>query len=139
MNRPLVNRKTIGRIVLGVTLLITGSGHLSWAREEFQAQVPGWVPMDPDRVVMLSGVVEVVLGLALIFLYIQRTQVGWATALFFLFVFPGNVAQFVNGTDAFGLNSDLARGIRLLFQPVLIGWALWTTDAWPRRRIRSIE
>lgn len=124
----------IGRVVLGSFLLVAGIGHLTWARQEFQAQVPNWVPVEPDLVVILSGIVEIVLGLGLIFLLSQRQRIGWVTALFFIAVFPGNIAQFVNGTDAFGLTSDLARGIRLLFQPVLVVWALWATGAWAARK-----
>lgn len=45
-------------------------------------------------------------------------------------IFPGNVAQYVEGTDAFGLDSDRARLVRLFFQPLLVAWALWSTGAW---------
>lgn len=130
MNYPATKLQTIGRVLLGGFLLTAGIGHLSWTRAEFQAQVPNWVPMDADLVVVLSGIVEIALGLSLLFFSSQRTTIGWATALFFVLVFPGNIAQFINGTDAFGLTTDLARGIRLLFQPVLIAWVLWATGAW---------
>jgi uncharacterized membrane protein len=92
---------------------------------EFQAQVPTWLPFSPDFVVLASGVVEISLGLALISLQ-RRREVGIATALFFIAIFPGNISQFVNHIDAFGLNSDRARGIRLIFQPLLVLWALWS-------------
>lgn len=137
MNYPTTTRQTIGRILLGGFLLSAGIGHLTWARTEFQAQVPDWVPMDADLVVVLSGIVEIALGLALLFVASQRTKVGWITALFFVLVFPGNIAQFVNGTDAFGLTTDLSRGIRLLFQPVLIAWALWATGAWQSWKLQK--
>ena len=112
--------------------MFAGIGHLSFSRLTFQAQVPSWLPFDPDFVVLASGVVEIGLGLALIALKRRRKTVGWITAAFFLAVFPGNISQFLNHTDAFGLNSDEARAIRLLFQPLLIVWALWATDAWRR-------
>jgi uncharacterized membrane protein len=96
-------------------------------RIAFQAQVPTWLPLDPDFVVLASGVVEIALGMALLTLWRHRAYVGMTVALFFVAVFPGNINQFVNGIDAFGLNSDLARGVRLLFQPVLVLWALWST------------
>lgn len=118
------------RWLLGAGLIYAGSSHLLWSRAEFQAQVPPWVPLDPDLVVVLSGVVEIVLGAALIALPKQRVRLGWLTALFFVLIFPGNISQYVNQIDAFGLNSDLARGIRLLFQPLLVIWALWSTGAW---------
>jgi uncharacterized membrane protein len=98
---------------------------------EFQAQVPPWVPLSPDFVVLASGVVEIALGLALVSLQ-RRREVGIATALFFIAIFPGNISQFVNQIDAFGLDSDRARAIRLLFQPLLVLWALWSTTALPK-------
>ena len=122
--------QTIGRIALGAFLLLAGVSHLTWSREDFLAQVPPWLPLDGDFVVIASGVVEIVLGVALLVLSHLRVQVGWIVAAFFLAVFPGNISQFVTRTDAFGLDSDLARGIRLAFQPLLIVWALWCTGAW---------
>jgi uncharacterized membrane protein len=119
------------QILLGATLIYTGTLHLTTSRMEFQAQVPPWVPLYPDFVVLASGVVEIALGLALISLQ-RRREVGIATALFFIAIFPGNISQFVNHIDAFGLDSDRARAIRLLFQPLLVLWALWSTGALPK-------
>lgn len=117
------------RVLLGAALLYAGIGHLTWLRQEFTAQVPHWVPMGTDLVVVLSGIVEISLGFALIVLYKIRTLVGWMTALFFVAIFPGNISQYVNEIDAFGLDSDRARLIRLFFQPLLVVWALWSTGA----------
>lgn len=117
------------RVLLGIFLLFAGIGHLTWARGEFLAQVPKWLPLEPDLVVLLSGFVEIGLGLALLFLKSRRLQVGWAAAIFFLLIFPGNISQYINKIDAFGLNTDTTRLIRLFFQPVLILWALWCTGA----------
>ena len=128
--------RTLARILLGGFLLLAGVSHLSWSRVAFRAQVPTWLPLDVDFVVLASGVVEIALGLALIALVRYRVQVGWVVALFFLAVFPGNISQFVTATDSFGLNSDVARGIRLLFQPLLVAWALWSTGAWTAIRNR---
>jgi uncharacterized membrane protein len=88
----------------------------------------------PEFVVYASGVVEIVLGLALIVVRQQRAIVGWIVAAFFVVVFPGNIWQFIEARDAFGLDSDLARAVRLLFQPVLVVWALWCTGAWTAAR-----
>ena len=118
------------RILLGASLLFAGISHLTVARTEFLAQVPTWLPVNADLVVVLSGVAEIVLGLALIFLVKQRAQVGLAAAAFFILIFPGNISQYVNQIDGFGLNTDQARLTRLFFQPVLVLWALWSTDAW---------
>ncbi|MBA8816164.1 putative membrane protein [Microbacterium halimionae] len=122
--------RTIARWLLGVGLVFAGVGHLTFARDSFVAQVPHWLPLPTDFVVLASGVVEIALGLSLILLARYRVWIGWIVAAFFVAVFPGNIAQFVSGTDAFGLDTDLARGIRLLFQPVLVIWALWSTGAW---------
>jgi uncharacterized membrane protein len=124
--------RTVSQVSLGVVLVSAGVSHLTVSRAEFQAQVPTWLPLDPDFVVISSGIVEILLGLALITLWPHRRRVGLVTALFFVAIFPGNINQFVNGIDAFGLNSDSARATRLLFQPVLVLWALWSTGAMRR-------
>ena len=119
----------VSQVALGAFLLSAGVSHLTVSRLEFQAQVPTWLPLDPDFVVISSGIVEILLGLSLITLWRFRKRVGLLVALFFVVIFPGNINQFVNGIDAFGLNSDSARAVRLLFQPVLVLWALWSTGA----------
>ena len=123
---------TLARLTLGVFLLLAGVGHFI-ATAEFTAQVPPWMPA-PEFVVYASGVVEIVLGLALILVRRQRALVGVIVAAFFIIIFPGNVWQLLEGRDAFGLDSDLARAVRLLFQPVLVVWALWCTGAWTAMR-----
>ena len=125
--------RSFARILLGFALVFAGTGHLSFSRQEFQAQVPTWLPMAPDFVVLASGFVEIVLGLALIAARKYRTQVGWLTAAFFLAIFPGNISQYLTQTDAFGLNTDEARALRLVFQPLLILWALWSTGIFGSR------
>ncbi|MEH6818312.1 DoxX family protein [Dietzia psychralcaliphila] len=127
----------VGRWALGAALLGAGVGHLTTMRQEFQAQVPTWVPLDPDFVVLASGVVEIGLGAALILAPSKfRPAVGWITAGFFVAIFPGNISQYVTGTDAFGLDTDRARLVRLFFQPLLVAWALWSTGAWRAWRSR---
>ncbi len=121
--------RNTARYLLGAALIYAGVGHFTFSRLEFQAQVPPWLPLDPDFVVLASGAVEIALGLALIFVARYRKQIGWLTAAFFLAVFPGNISQYLTQTDAFGLNSDTARAVRLLFQPLLMLWALWATGA----------
>ena len=122
----------IARYLLGAALIYAGVGHFTFSRLAFQAQVPPWLPLDPDFVVLASGAVEIALGLGLIFVARYRKQIGWLTAAFFLAIFPGNISQYLTQTDAFGLNTDEARAIRLLFQPLLIIWALWATAAWSK-------
>lgn len=124
--------RTVARIALAAALVFAGLSHLFWAREEFQNQVPSWMPMDADGVVVASGVAEIGLGGALIALPRERRRIGWIVAAFFVAVFPGNIAQFTEKRSGFGLRTDRARGIRLLFQPALVAVALWSTAA-PRR------
>ncbi len=121
--------RTTARIALGAFIAFAGVSHLTWSRQSFLAQVPTWLPIPADTVVVASGIVEIALGLALLSGW-RRSTVGWIVAIFFLLVFPGNISQFITHTDAFGLDSDVARGIRLLFQPLLVVWALFASGAW---------
>ena len=127
---PTALPQTVARVVLGLMLLFTGTGHLTFARQEFVAQVPSWVPFSTDFVVVASGVVELALGLALALLGSRRVPVGLIVAAFFIAVFPGNISQYMTQQSAFGLDTDTKRLVRLFFQPVLVAWALWSTGAW---------
>lgn len=127
---PTSKKQNAARYLLGLMLMTAGVGHLSFVRKEFQAQVPNWVPLEKDLTVVLSGVVEILLGMAIAFWTGKKVFWGWVAAIFFILVFPGNIAQLVNHRDAFGLDTELKRTIRLFFQPVLVGWALWSTGAW---------
>jgi len=121
--------QTVFRILLGAFMILTAIGHLTFQRQEFQAQVPNWLPLGKDLVVVLSGIVEFALGFGMVFISKHKVKVGIALAVFYVLIFPGNIAQYMNGTDAFGLDTDQKRLIRLLFQPVLTVWALWSTGA----------
>jgi uncharacterized membrane protein len=124
--------KKLTQVLLGLALTYAGTTHLTSSRQEFQAQVPTWLPLDPDFVVIASGIVEIILGISLLALWRYRTQVGLTVALFFVLIFPGNINQYVNQIDAFGLNTDRERLIRLFFQPLLVLWALWSTNFFTR-------
>ena len=117
------------RVTLGVALVYAGVSHLTFARQEFQAQVPTWLPFDADFVVLASGVVEIALGLALFTRGRVAAIAGLTTAAFFIAIFPGNINQYVEGIDAFGLDTDNARLVRLFFQPLLVIWALWSSSS----------
>lgn len=117
------------RVILGLFMVTAAVGHFSFQRSTFQAQVPDWIPVRKDLVVILSGIIELALGLAMVFWKRQQVRVGIALAFFFVLVFPGNIAQYLQHTNAFGLDTDNARLIRLFFQPVLVMWALWSTSA----------
>lgn len=129
--------RTVLRWLLGATLVGAGVGHLTVQRTEFRAQVPSWFPIDEDVVVVASGIVEIALGAALIGLPRHRVLVGTIVAAFFVVIFPGNIAQWREGVDAFGLDTDAKRFARLFFQPVLVIWALGATGAWHAYRTRT--
>ncbi|MFE6233946.1 hypothetical protein [Cellulosimicrobium sp. NPDC057862] len=120
---------TLARVALGLALVGAGVSHLTVAREEFQAQVPSWFPVDEDVTVLASGAVEIALGGSLVVLSRRRVAVGLVAAAFFVVIFPGNVGQWLEGKDGFGLDTDAKRFVRLFFQPVLVAWALWSTGA----------
>ena len=122
------------QMALGFALAYAGVGHLTSSRLEFQAQVPTIFRSYADFVVLASGVFEILLGVGLTALWKYRVQIGWLVGLFFIAVFWGNISQYLNGVDAFGLNSDRARFVRLLFQPLLVAWALGSTGAWSTYR-----
>jgi uncharacterized membrane protein len=123
--------KKLLQLLLGIFLTSAGLSHLGSNRQAFQAQVPTWLPIDADFVVLASGVVEIALGIALItsvFIFTKyRKVIGLTVGIFFVLIFPGNINQYVNGIDAFGLDTDQKRLIRLFFQPLLVMWALWSS------------
>ena len=121
--------KNLIRIALGSFMLLAGIGHLTYARETFQAQVPDWIPLSKDLVVLASGVVEIILGIGMIFFTKQKKYVGLALAIFYILIFPGNISQYLEHRDGFGLDTDIKRLIRLLFQPVLVFLVVYSTDA----------
>lgn len=134
-HQPSSTVQVVVRTLLGAALIFAGVSHLTTQRKEFRAQVPAWVPVGEDLVVLLSGVVEIALGLALIGLLLRTVSrhsvvVGIVVAAFFVVIFPGNVGQWLEHEDAFGLDTDGERLTRLFFQPVLVAWALWSTGAW---------
>lgn len=128
----MVLAKNIAQLGLSAFLFLAGNSHLYSNRKEFEAQVPTWLPLDPEFVVVASGLVEMALGLLLFITVFEfkkfRSLIGLITAIFFILIFPGNINQYVNQIDAFGLDTDQKRLIRLLFQPPLVMWALWTSD-----------
>ena len=125
--------KRIPQSILGIALISTGFSHLTTRRLEFQAQVPTQLQQWANEVVLASGVVEIALGIGLLVFWKYRLVIGWLTAIFFVAIFWGNISQYINGIDAFGLNSDRARLIRLFFQPLLVIWALLSTGAWRKQ------
>lgn len=124
--------QNIFRILLGAFMLYAGIGHLTFLREAFQAQVPTWITTNEgfmDFIILSSGIVEIVFGTLMVRGGRLKVKTGIALAIFYVLIFPGNINQYVNQIDSFGLNTDSKRLVRLFFQPVLILWALWSTGA----------
>ncbi len=113
------------RLGLGAFMTFAGTSHLTFARKPFQAQVPTWMPVNKDAVVLASGVAEIGLGLSFAALPRHRRVIGIALAAFYTAIFPGNINQYVQRLDAFNLDTDTKRFVRLFFQPALIAGALW--------------
>lgn len=126
--------QNVTRGLLGTFMVVAGTGHITFARVAFQAQVPDWVPFAKDTLVLQSGVVEIGLGLALLFWKRRRVAVGLGLAALYVLVFPGNIHQYTHRLSAFGLDTDAKRLGRLFFQPVLIAGALYSTGAWAALR-----
>ncbi|WP_353666143.1 hypothetical protein [Microbacterium sp. che218] len=123
--------RTAVRWALALAMMFAGVAHLTFARRDFQAQVPDALveklPLDRDAVVVASGVVEAAFGLALVALPKERRRIGAALAAFFVAIFPGNIDQWRKGRSAFGLDTDQKRFGRLFFQPLLVAAAWWST------------
>lgn len=128
-----IQYQDLARILLGAFLTFAGTSHLTFARKDFQAQVPDWIPLDKDLTVILSGGAEISLGLALMLWAKQRKLTGVLAAMFFAAVFPGNISQYTQRRSAFGLDTDRKRFARLFFQPILIGIALFGSTAVNKR------
>jgi len=123
------NIQTAAKLLLGAGLIAAGTAHLTFARKAFQAQVPDWVPLQKDDTVVYSGLVEIALGSAMLLAPKRHEKlVGKIAASLFIGVFPGNISQYTHKRSAFGLNTDTKRFLRLFFQPVLVYWALKSTD-----------
>ena len=122
--------QNVFRVLLGIAMLYIGIGHLTFRRIEFQAQVPTWLTSEEnliDFVILASGIVEIIFGALMVWGGKLKVKTGIALAIFYILIFPGNINQYVNGIDAFNLNTDTKRFVRLLFQPLLLLWALWST------------
>ncbi|HEY9309866.1 MAG TPA: hypothetical protein VIP82_18850 [Microbacterium sp.] len=125
--------RVVARWALAALLVVAGASHLTWGRRGYRIVVPDWATIllhtDKDTIVLASGVVELMLGGALVALPAERHRIGWSVAAFFVAVFPGNVHQWRTGRPAPMLRTDRSRFVRLLLQPLLVVWALWSTDA----------
>lgn len=125
--------RIIARSVLALLYLIAGILHLALPAP-FERIVPGWVPM-PHLTVLLTGLAEIAGAIGLMVPRLRRAA-GIGLALYALCVWPANFHHaFIDLSHGTGL--PLAYHLpRLLLQPVIIWWALWTGGVidWPFRR-----
>ncbi|MCS4491719.1 hypothetical protein [Corynebacterium sp. ES2715-CONJ3] len=121
------------RLSLGGFMAFAGVAHLTFAREEFQALVPPWVPFPADPVVVGSGIIEIGFGALLIALPRYRRPITAALIVFLIAVFTGNLSQYTGSIDAFGLDTDAKRLARLFFQPIFVLAALYAGNWFGRR------
>ena len=103
-------RRDITRVGAGLGMIVAGTGHLTFARQGFQAQVPDWVPVDKDLTVLMSGVVEIAMGAAVIGLPRYRESLGAVLAASLVAVYPGNISQYTGRRNGLGLDRSQARG-----------------------------
>ena len=130
------------RVILGIAMLYIGIGHFTFSRIEFQAQVPTWLTSEEnliDFIILASGIIEIILGALMIWGGKVKVKTGIALAIFYILIFPGNINQYVNGIDAFNLNTDTKRLVRLFFQPLLLLWALWSTGGLPLKKNTNLK
>jgi uncharacterized membrane protein len=124
--------QNILRVTLGLIMIYIGIAHLSFRRIEFQAQVPRWLTSDEsfvDMIVLISGYIEIIFGVLMVWGGKFKAKTGLVLGVFYVLVFPGNINQYIHEIDGLRMYSNNERFLRLLFQPVLIFWALWSTNA----------
>ena len=116
--------------VLGIAMVLAGADHFI-APEFYLAIMPPYLPYHAEMV-FISGVAEVVLGLAVL---LPRTRVlaAWGLIALFIAIFPANIHQAVNDIPVYGQTEGLGilAWLRLPIQFLLIAWAGWYTRPEP--------
>jgi uncharacterized membrane protein len=130
--------RALARWILALALGAIGIVHFVSTRG-FRVVVPDWATkatrLDKDAIVIASGASEVALAVGLLALPKERRRMGFATAAFFVAVFPGNVHQWRTRRSTPGLDTEARRFGRLFLQPLLVLWAVWSTaEPAPARR-----
>ena len=133
MIKESIKARTIFRLVLALSYFAVGIAHLI-SPSGFIKITPDWVPF-PAYVIAITGVCEIAGAVALMTRGFRR-MAGIALALYALCVFPANIKHALENIAIDGTHlSWWYHGPRLLFQPVLIWWALWAGCVvdWPFR------
>ena len=115
--------------VAGVLHLVAPAG--------FLLIVPNFVPW-PETAVLITGVLEIAGAAGLLTMRFRRAA-GIGLAAYAICVFPANIYHALYSIPVNGLPmSWWYHGPRLVFQPVLVWWALYCAEVtdWPHRAKR---
>jgi uncharacterized membrane protein len=129
--------RAVMRWILAVFYVAAGIAHLV-VPDKLLAITPSWVPFAP-QVILITGLCELA-GAAALVTKPLRHWAGFALALYAFSVWPANFKHAIDGIDLPNIPSSwLYHGPRLVFQPVLIWWALFSAGIidWPWRRRAS--
>lgn len=119
------------RLALALGMTVAGVAHLV-DPTPFVQHLPEWVPQR-EPLVLLTGLIEIGLGLALLAPQPYRRLVGLLVAAYLVAVFPGNIYVAVAGVEVDGQPGGVYPWLRLLFQPLFIWLAVWCTRPLARR------
>jgi uncharacterized membrane protein len=125
--------RTCMRWGMAVALWLAGIDHFA-SPERYVAMMPAFVPL-PYQVALFTGACEIAGGIGLVVPQLRRLA-GIMLAIYFCAVFPANIKNAVEGLTVEGLPAAAwYYWVRLLFQPLVIWWALYaaTVIDWPLR------
>lgn len=114
------------RIGMAVAMAFAGASHLLMPIP-FVQHLPAWVPMR-EELVLVTGLVEIGLGAALLLRRPLRRWAGFALAGYLVAVFPSNVYVAVAQVEVDGQPGGAYPWLRLPFQLLFVAWALWSTQ-----------
>ena len=122
--------------LLGMATAMVFAGAAHWLMPTpFVQHLPPWVPA-AEALVLVTGVIEVGLGAALLLRQPWRRRAGLALAAYLVAVFPANVYVAVADVAVDGQPGGWYPWLRLPFQVLFIAWALWSTG-WDLRQLRA--
>jgi uncharacterized membrane protein len=127
--------RTWARVGIGAAFVVAGVAHLV-APAPFEQHLPTWIPA-ATALVVLSGLVEIALGVALVMAHREPVHIGWGTAAYLIVVWPANVFVAVAGVDVDGQPGGVYPWVRVPLQVLFIAWALWATAAHGPERQRQ--
>lgn len=132
--RRSVALRQAARIGMAIAMVVAGITHLARPLP-FLQHLPGWVPA-AEFLIFVTGIAEIVLGLALLLPQPWRWRAGIALAAYLVAVFPANVYVAVAGVDVDGQPDGIYAWVRLPLQVLFVAWALWSTRPNPGGALR---